>query len=83
MNAHITKQFLQLANNLSTIDPEIQLCLGLLFYTKDDFDKTIDCFESALRVNPNDELMWNRLGLHWPIPIDQRKQSKPIIGHYN
>lgn len=62
MNAHITKQFLQLANNLSTIDPEIQLCLGLLFYTKDDFDKTIDCFESALRVNPNDELMWNRLG---------------------
>ncbi|QHS72442.1 Pex5p [Saccharomyces paradoxus] len=62
MNARITKQYLQLANSLSTVDPEVQLCLGLLFYTKDDFDKTIDCFESALKVNPNDELMWNRLG---------------------
>ncbi|EJS42304.1 pex5p [Saccharomyces arboricola H-6] len=62
MNARVTKQYLQLANSLSTVDPEVQLCLGLLFYTKDDFDKTIDCFESALKVNPNDELMWNRLG---------------------
>ncbi|CAI4038112.1 hypothetical protein SMKI_04G4520 [Saccharomyces mikatae IFO 1815] len=62
MNARITKQYLQLANSLNTVDPEVQLCLGLLFYTKDDFDKTIDCFESALKVNPNDELMWNRLG---------------------
>ncbi|CAI4055821.1 hypothetical protein N7582_000436 [Saccharomyces uvarum] len=62
MNARVTKQYLQLANSLSSADPEVQLCLGLLFYTKDDFDKTIDCFESALKVNPNDELMWNRLG---------------------
>ncbi|CCH57969.1 hypothetical protein TBLA_0A01690 [Henningerozyma blattae CBS 6284] len=62
LNRLITKQFLQLANRLPTIDPDIQLCLGLLFYTTADYDKTIDCFKTALTVNPNDELMWNRLG---------------------
>ncbi|CAL9731282.1 peroxisomal targeting signal receptor [Monosporozyma unispora] len=62
LNEKITKRFLRLANQLPQVDPDVQLCLGLLFYANDDFDKTIDCFKSALKVNPNDELMWNRLG---------------------
>lgn len=62
LNEKITKRFLKLANQLPQVDPDVQLCLGLLFYASDDFDKTIDCFKSALMVNPNDELMWNRLG---------------------
>ncbi|QLQ81912.1 hypothetical protein HG537_0G01660 [Torulaspora globosa] len=62
LNAKIRKQFLQIANRLPRVDPDVQLCLGLLFYADDDFDKTIDCFRAALSVNPNDELMWNRLG---------------------
>lgn len=62
LNEKITKRFLKLANQLPQVDPDVQLCLGLLFYASDDFDKTIDCFKTALKVNPNDELMWNRLG---------------------
>lgn len=62
LNAKIRKQFLQIANRLPRVDPDVQLCLGLLFYADDEFDKTIDCFRAALSVNPNDELMWNRLG---------------------
>lgn len=62
LNEKIRKQFLQIANRLPQVDPDVQLCLGLLFYADDDFDKTIDCFKAALSVNPNDELMWNRLG---------------------
>ena len=62
LNAKITKRFLKLANQLPQVDPDVQLCLGLLFYANDDFDKTIECFKTALKVNPNDELMWNRLG---------------------
>lgn len=62
LNEKITKRFLRLANQLPQVDPDVQLCLGLLFYANDDFDKTIDCFKAALKVNPNDELMWNRLG---------------------
>lgn len=62
LNAKITKRFLRLANQLPQVDPDVQLCLGLLFYANDDYDKTIECFKTALKVNPNDELMWNRLG---------------------
>lgn len=62
LNEKIKKQFLQIANRLPQVDPDVQLCLGLLFYADDEFDKTIDCFKAALNVNPQDELMWNRLG---------------------
>lgn len=62
LNAKITKRFLKLDNQLPQVDPDVQLCLGLLFYANDDYDKTIECFKAALKVNPNDELMWNRLG---------------------
>lgn len=62
INEMVTKQFLQVANKLPKADPEIQLCLGLLFYSNSEFDKTIDCFKTALTAAPNDELMWNRLG---------------------
>ncbi|CCF58434.1 hypothetical protein KAFR_0E02820 [Kazachstania africana CBS 2517] len=62
LNEKITKKFLKLANQLPGVDSDIQLCLGLLYYANDDFDKTIECFKAALNENPTDELMWNRLG---------------------
>lgn len=62
LNQTVTRQFLQLANSLPNIDADVHLGLGLLYYTVEDFDKTIDCFKTALAINPNDELMWNRLG---------------------
>lgn len=62
INEFVTKQFLTVANKLNKVDPDVQLCLGLLFYSKDEYDKTIDCFKTALQVSPNDESMWNRLG---------------------
>ncbi|CAR25566.1 hypothetical protein ZYGR_0A01310 [Zygosaccharomyces rouxii] len=62
LNVSVRNRFLQIANRLPQVDPDVQLCLGLLFYVDDQFDKTIDCFKAALSVNSNDELMWNRLG---------------------
>lgn len=62
INQKITKRFLNLSTQLPQIDPDVQLCLGLLYYANDNYEKTIDCFNAALEVNPNDELMWNRLG---------------------
>ncbi|EDO18157.1 hypothetical protein Kpol_1031p64 [Vanderwaltozyma polyspora DSM 70294] len=62
VNEIVTKQFLQVANKLETADADVQLGLGLLFYSNNEFDKTIDCFKAALKVSPNDELLWNRLG---------------------
>lgn len=62
IHSKMTRRFLSLVNRINSVDPDIQLCLGLLFYANDEFDRTIDCFQAALKVNPNDELMWNRLG---------------------
>ena len=33
-----------------------------MFYTNGEYDKAIDCFKIALRINPNNPMMWNRLG---------------------
>ncbi|SCU85205.1 LADA_0D06238g1_1 [Lachancea dasiensis] len=62
MGQAITLRFLQVVNKLSHVDASLQLGLGILFYSNDDYDKTVDCFKAALAVSPDDELMWNRLG---------------------
>ncbi|CCD24172.1 Pex5p NDAI_0C05130 [Naumovozyma dairenensis CBS 421] len=63
LNDLILKKFLKIGQiNNNANDAEFQLCLGLLHYSNDDFDKTLECFQNALKINPNDELMWNRLG---------------------
>ena len=60
----------QLSPSGEHMDPDVQVGLGVLFYGDEDFEKAVDCFNSALAsqeagaVNREGQLhlLWNRLG---------------------
>lgn len=63
-------QAAQLSPSGATMDPDVQVGLGVLFYGAEDFEKAIDCFNAALASHETGtsnrenqiHLLWNRLG---------------------
>ncbi|KAI0462182.1 Peroxisomal membrane signal receptor PTS1 [Komagataella kurtzmanii] len=64
-NKRVTELFMkaaQLSPDVASMDADVQTGLGVLFYSMEEFDKTIDCFKAAIEVEPDKALNWNRLG---------------------
>jgi len=73
LHERVTNLFLdaaRLAPDGDHMDPDVQVGLGVLFYGAEEYDKAVDCFQSALHsselgaTNQREQvhLLWNRLG---------------------
>jgi hypothetical protein len=56
------KSSIRAKNAQDVIDPDVQLALGVLFYTNHAYGRAKDCFEAALSVRPN--VLLSSLGDH-------------------
>ncbi|KAI8091251.1 uncharacterized protein B0P05DRAFT_526748 [Gilbertella persicaria] len=80
LHAYITRLFLEAARISpgSDMDPDVQIGLGVLFHIAQEYDKAIDCFQSALVLRPFDHALWNTLGA----TLANGRDYKPAIEMY-
>ncbi|PVG00366.1 TPR-like protein [Serendipita vermifera] len=61
------------------LDADVQIALGVLLNTTEEYEKAKDCFQVALEVRPDDYLLYNRIGA----TIANHGQPQDAIPYYN
>ncbi|WWC85554.1 uncharacterized protein L201_000418 [Kwoniella dendrophila CBS 6074] len=66
LHQSMAERFLNLAReqwqNNQSVDPDVQVGLGTLYYMMDNYEEARGCWTNALGEKPDDYLLWNRLG---------------------
>ncbi|KAJ3219601.1 Peroxisomal membrane signal receptor PTS1 [Dinochytrium kinnereticum] len=78
----LTEIFMQAAraNAGMDLDPTVQMALGVLFNISQEYSKAVDCFEASLSKQPEDYMLWNKLGATL---ANSRSHERALDAYFN